>query len=369
MGIQDKVIKWWVQNMYSPKIFNYSPGYILIVFNNQYGNAFQRLITLSEEIIENIETRFLEKFGDKGKDLLFESGRVYGSNFAYTAGAPVYDGANIEKISKYLQFSIKFGFYSWAQDFSIEEFVLKDDYLKILGKYDNHVVCRHNGLGVLLTESIPLGVLEFVLQKSVKVTDSKCQGRGDKYCEIVYELGDAHDMGKQAFNDKNFGLYKKYNSIKQVTYTKNSWSDLLKNKVIKISDVGFELHDNIIFTFEISFVHQLEIELNELDGGSDLLFDICFDWGKKFCENQSINFISEMLAVFGYGDVLIKNSGEGYKVYLMHFPWSPNEEKNEKYSIVRGLVSGMLSGVSKKDIKLGAVKKIYEKEKFSITLE
>lgn len=367
MGFNDKIIKWWIQNMYSPKIFDYAPGYIIVSFENQFGKAFQRLITLPEDIIENIETKFYNQYGEKARTLLFEAGRVYGMSFAYTAGAPVYDGSNLEKLSKYLQFSIKYGFYSWAQELGIEEFTLTSDTLRLVGKYHNHVVCRHNGDGILLTESIPLGVLEYVLRKSVVLSSSKCEGRNDDSCETIYVFGGNHDLSKQIFEGKSFEKYKKYNSIQKVTYAENSWSDLLKNKIIKVADVGFEIRDNIVFTFEPSFMHQLEIMLSELKGGSDLLFDICFEWGKKFSKKQNNNFIAEMLAIFGYGDVIIRSQSSGYKVHMIQHPWTPNEEENQEYAMLRGIISGMLSEVNQKEIKLSKVEKSYEKDKFSVT--
>jgi hypothetical protein len=49
-------------------------------------------------------------------------------------------------------------------------------------KYMDHVVCRMNGIGVLLTESIPMGFIEYLLQKPLKLDSSRCQGRGDPDC-------------------------------------------------------------------------------------------------------------------------------------------------------------------------------------------
>ncbi|MFO7710223.1 MAG: hypothetical protein R6V53_00495, partial [Candidatus Woesearchaeota archaeon] len=223
MSIQDKIIKWWVQNILSTKMVRYEPGFILTEFNNQYGNAFQRIIILPEEILVQIEKRVVEKHGEKGEEVLKRIGREYGYNFAYTLGAPTIDKGR-EFIEKFLNFSINYGLSSLAKEAKLIELDIDNGRFGV--EFNQRVICRKSGLGYLI-DYLLIGFMEYVLKRSLKITETKCQGRGDDFCQLIGEYSD-EELPDLHFNSIVNTKYHKFNEIKSIPYSNVSMNGLLK---------------------------------------------------------------------------------------------------------------------------------------------
>jgi predicted hydrocarbon binding protein len=341
MAIQNQIIKWWVQNIYSKKIIKYEPGFIVSEYNNKYGNAFQRLVSIPEDIIVELEKQVIENYGDEGREVLKQIGREYGYNFAYTLGAPKISQKGEAFVKKYIEFAIQYGLSSWAKSAKIIE--LNFNPFKVSIQYDQHIVCRKNGIGIMLTEYTVLGFIEYIMEKSVKLLSSKCQGRGDPFCETTFDEN-IDELPNLYFNKHNFQIYKDRNSIKKLANTNQSMNDVFKRQTVK--DNFFYYEKVPIITIECSLLFLIEKNINKNLNCSKLLFDIGFNQSNKFrIQNQKHYYLIDFFAGLGFGELFFKQKEDSNNIYYKNFPWSPLIENNLHFELLRGFISGLLSKI------------------------
>jgi hypothetical protein len=355
MGVKNnKVMKNWVHNFYTPENEIYKSGFIMTEFTNKYGNAFQRLVILPEIFFIELENKIIEKYGKKGKDVLKKIGRIYGYNFACTIGAPRRTKNSKEEILEFIYFIINYGFSSWTKNVEILSFEVKENFsdFHIHLKYDEFIACNKNGKGFLLKEYTPLGFLEYVFEKRIKIKNSKCQGRGDKFCEVEYVQDNSRELPEMNYFKNNFQKYKSFNEIVYNPHSNISISEMLSSKIIKVNDGKFIFKNKTILAMESSFLDLIELEINELSEGKELLFEISHYTGNNFLsEKETLLSISQILSAFGYGDIFIKKNKNIIEVHINHYPWTPLREKTGDFTIFKGFCSGILSNITKNEVR------------------
>ena len=99
------------------------------------------------------------------------------------------------------------------------------------------------------------------------------------------------------------------------------------------------------FACDAHLLYILENEITKLENGEQILFDICFEYGKFVREVYSGNnykkFITDYYPALGFGDITIFDSNN-IKVGSIFYPWTVFSEKS-RYIIFRGIISGFIS--------------------------
>lgn len=362
MSLKEGIIKWWINKFYATKIIKYEPGYIITEFHNRYGDAFQRLVTLPESMIIFIEDNFIKNSGEEGKKVLAKIGREQGYNFGITIGAPRISTHGKAHVEEYCSFVMKYAMSSWAKE---SEIIALDIGKEIKVRYDEHLVCKKNGNGVLFTEYMILGFLEYCIEQNMKVVSSTCQGRGDPHCEIEYADGDG-DTPNNYFSINDHRKYRYLNQIKKTSNSINSTGIMIKNRNISIDEGKFFYKKGVLFNIECLFLFLLEKYADEIKNGKQILFDAGQEYGKKIGTGENPKYIQDILSGFGYGDVLVKSGGNSHSIIIRNFPYAPIEIKD--FALIRGYCSGLLSAVYKKEILLKNSKVVLEANNFSLIL-
>ena len=88
------------------------------------------------------------------------------------------------------------------------------------------------------------------------------------------------------------------------------------------------------------------------------IFDIAFKAGITILGEITKNVQStlELIAALGWGEALIFNKADNkIQVVINHFPWT-NWYKEINFVIISGFISGIISKVYKREVRLGAPK-------------
>jgi len=104
------------------------------------------------------------------------------------------------------------------------------------------------------------------------------------------------------------------------------------------------------FGCEASVIYLLEDELRKI-GAEDILFDVSFNYGKKVAmevHDDYRTYITDYMSALGWGDVYMLGKTRSGCDY---FPYT-NYSKNSDFVLFKSLISGLLSGLLDKDIKL-----------------
>ncbi len=362
MVIHDGIIKWWVQNVLSKRMTKYEPGFIVTEFSSRYGNAFQRIIILPEDILVEIEKQVVEKHGEKGEEVLKKIGREYGYNFAYTLGAPTIDKGK-EFIEKFLRFSVNYGLGSLAREVKLIELDIKNG--RFGTEFNQRVICRKNGIGHLLDYTV-MGFMEYALKRSLKIVESKCQGRGDAICRISLEY-DYGDLPKLHFNPTLNTKYRKFNEIRPIHYSAVSMSGLLKDKIVKLEEDFFVHNNQVIIFFESGLLYLINHYLQNELSFKENLFDIGLNGINGFIENYSITKVGDMLSSWGYGDYLYKKNNGKPVAYLTSFPWYPLLETQD-FPLLRGMLSAFLLK-DQQDVRFSNTKLVSDVDKITLVFD
>jgi hypothetical protein len=134
----------------------------------------------------------------------------------------------------------------------------------------------------------------------------------------------------------------------------------------KITYQGERYFDSGIITYYL-----IEYGLQRLQGAKDILYDVSFNFGKKIGLDKNKEHIVNYLSALGWGDILFALKTDEEFVHIDYFPWCPLESEIEQYSLIAGLVSGLMSSLLKKDIRLKNTIKATNtiQNKFSLTIK
>jgi predicted hydrocarbon binding protein len=364
MGIGDGIIKWWLQNFYATKITKYEPGFVITDLGGGF-NSFQRLAWFPESVCADIEIKIVQKYGENGKQTLLNLGKNYGYLFCLSLNAPRLGHDNIEKIEKFAKNSVKYGYSSWANDSEILHLNLEKISWKI--QFHSHVVCRKNGLGYIFTDGISIGVGEYICKKKMEIVDSKCEGRGDDKCYLDIQAKEPKETIEYHI-DINRELYYKLNSIKPSNFSNKSMKDYIDSKIVIIDKGLFYFKDDCIINCYSAFLYLLSTETYKLPSVENLFFDSGYEWAIKKDYIVNLQSISDFFSVMGFGDLIIKYDNNRYTAVINNFIWDSLETQTTDFPLIRGFISGMLSKVERKEIRLRKCEKIHNGSSFAVVL-
>jgi len=196
--------------------------------------------------------------------------------------------------------------------------------------------------------------------KSIEGVQLECQGRGNERCFVIcapeQKLQEktnnffrVNDLPEQKFDI----VYKTLNEIKATTHAVNS--------LRKLIDAGFfNYHEGILlykdmrfFGCEAHIFYLLEQEIAKLQDGEQVLFDVCFEYGKLLQKTYGFTsfqkFIPDFFPALGFGDVFVLDH-TAPRIAAVYYPWTAYSEQS-KYIIFRGIMSGFISNSIGKHIE------------------
>jgi len=358
MPVKDRVVTWFIQNIVIPRreIID-KPGFIVTTFTEENQTTYLREFFLPEPLLEIIENKIVQCYSEQGKQVLYSAGKKFGYLYGSMSNFPTINNCSKKEFADFVYYFVRYTEGTFAEQANHQLDIEQKISTMSVKEW---VVCRHNGLGYIMTDGGCAGICAYEFQdKSIEGTQLYCQGRGDEECFIICapeknlqektnKFFRETNLPEQKFDD----IYKTMNEIRQTTYSHNSLKDLL--------DAGFfDYRRGIISYKNIRFFHceshilyLLEQEIEKLKGGEQILFDACFEFGKlvreTYGETDYQKFISDFFPAIGFGDITVLDPDKC--IAAIYYPWSVFSEKS-KYIIFRGMLSGIVSSSLEKNIK------------------
>lgn len=374
--IGESFINWFVNNFILTSYIDYKkPGYIIVSFKSEGKEVYFRDLLLPEELFVDIEKRVVEEYKDKGKQVLYNIGVTLGYIFADMFNVPTVKTHEKNKLENYFNFAFKFNFSTWAKSAKIDKLDIDNHSVDFL--FDDHIICRKNGLGLIITTGAEAGSGKFFFaDDSLEVVQIKCCGKGDKFCQTIWRSDKELKKQKIDFikgkcldSIKNYGLEKENNLVKPATFCKKAAFDYIQAKIFVWKDNKLTFKDNTLFDCNAILYYLIEVHIGELKKGDKLLFDIGFNYGKKIGINNSAQLIPDLLSSLGFGDTVITQSNNKIQITIKHFPWSVLEKNVKEFSLMKGFTSGILSEALKRNVILTSCEKILQGNDFILILK
>lgn len=368
MPIKDRVVSWYIQNVIIPrKEIIDKPGFILTTLSGTSQPVYLRDLFLPEQLLEIIENKIVQTYGDQGKQALYSTGKKFGFLYSSMSNFPTINTSSENDFRNFAYYLVQFVGGTYAQQ-ATHNLDLEQKIFTL--NLEDYIVCRHNGLGYIMTDGSIAGTWAYALQdKSIEGIQIECQGRGDKQCFVLcapqielqrqmHSFFCENNLTEQVFDNN----YKKLNEIRKATFSKNSLNDLLNAGFFEYKRGILSYKNMRFFACDSHILYLLEQELTKLKDGEQLLFDVCAEFGKTLIETYGEKdyqkFISDFFPALGYGDILVMDSDK-LQIGALYYPWSVFSDQS-KYIIFRGMMSGIISSsLGKKidfkeyDIKIG----------------
>jgi len=358
MPVKDKVVTWWIQNVILPKreIID-RPGFVVTTFTEKKFKTYLRDFFLPEKLFEIIENRIVQYYGDQGRQALYSAGKKFGYLFSSLSNFTTINNTSAKEISDFSYLLVRYIEGTYAQQAQHEADV---EHKRFNILFDNFIICRHNGLGHIMTEGGIAGIWSYGMQdKSIEGVQLDCQGRGDPRCfvicdfeEKIKEKTNKYFCERELLELKSNNTYRILNEIRKTTYVKNSLKDLLDSGFFEFKKGIISYKNNRFFHCDTHLLYLLDDEIVKLPNGEQTLFDASFEYGKSLQETYGgINyqkFIPDFFSALGFGDILVIDSDK-LSITFIYYPWTIFS-KQSKYIILRGVMSGIVSNITGKNI-------------------
>jgi len=357
--MKDRIVTWFIQYVIKPRreIID-KPGFIVTTFTEQGCITYLREIFLPEKLFEIIESMIVERYGDQGRQTLYSAGKKFGYLYSSMSNFPTVNTVSTKEFIDFAYNLMRYIEITFAEQANHE---INLDEKMFTARFTDYVVCRHNGLGYILMEGGIAGIWSYALQdKSLEGIQLECQGKGNKNCYILC----GHEKKIQEKTNKFFcerdlpeykfdSMYKALNEIQPTKYTQMSMKKLLYAGFFEYIEGSFFYKKNRFFGCEAHILYLLEQEIIKLNNGEQLLFDICYEYGKELQEiygsTDYQKFIIDFFSALGFGEVRVVDFNP-LAIVAKFFPWSVYSERS-KYIIFRGILSGFISKATGQDIK------------------
>lgn len=367
MEIKDKVVSFYIKHYLIPRAqIVDKPGFVIF---NVSGKTpiFARQIIVPESFFILLEKKLVDKFKDVGRGKLYSAGKKFGYRFSVMGGFSKRGEMEDKKLPDYIKMINKFIEGTYASDISCDIYMDKS---KVKYSLKNFVVCNKLGYGYFLPLGAAAGMISYLMNNDkIEGVQTKCQGAREERCTLIYEPIEELKKEIKKFkiftesNLKNLEIDSAYQSMNSIRKTENS-----NYSFQQFIDSGtFSFKEGIImnnfqryFIYEISGIYMLEKELQEDNEMKKILFEAAYETGKEILKNNeswsSLESLNDLLTSFGWGDVLILEKNKKYVVDIKYFPWTKFYESAD-FIFVRGLLSGLLSIISKREVKLKTAEK------------
>jgi predicted hydrocarbon binding protein len=360
MPVKDKVVTWYIQNIIIPRreIID-RPGFIVTTFTENKFTTYLREFFLPELLFEIIENKIVQQYGEQGKQALYSAGKKFGYLYASMSNFPSVKDTAEKELSQFAYLFIRYceGVFSSKANHN-----LNIDKKEFKISFNDYIICRHNGLGQVMAEGGSAGIWSYIMQdKNIEGIQTECQGRGDNRCailcaprekieKITNKLFIEADILDQTF-DTN---YKALNEIRETKFAQNSLQNLINHGFFDFRH-GILSYKNLrFFPAESHLLYIIENEIMKLKGGEKCLFDACYEFGKKlqqiYGESDYQKFILDFFPSIGFGEIRELDK-EKLVIAAIYYPWTVFS-MTSKYIILRGMLSGFISGSLNEKIEL-----------------
>jgi len=334
------------------------PGFIVNTLGGRK-DVFLREVILPERLIENIENCIAEKYGLEGKKKLYSTGKKFGYAYASLSDFPTIETTSSKRFSSFADTVVRYIETLYAERLSHKVDISRKSF--VLDAVD-YIVCRHNGRGHIMTEGGISGIWAYCMcDPSIEGYQIQCQGRGDNQCKVVCKPFDSlrdeiespftETSLEEVFQDEN---YNEMNMFRGTRYAKVSLADLINCGVISCERGKLIFNGERYFPVDSHLLYFMEEEISSLDGGEETLFNVCFRWGANLAstgEYTSDYLLTNLLPSLGFGEILITGSRNQPVATINYYPWT-SFSKRSNYSIIKGILSGILSADCGEDILL-----------------
>ncbi|MEW5955926.1 MAG: hypothetical protein AB1626_05335 [Candidatus Micrarchaeota archaeon] len=362
MKIKDDAVTWFVRNVLLPRweVID-KPGFVLAPVVERGSSALTRDVFIPETLLVNVENAFKKKFGGAGEAALYSSGKKFGYSYASLSGFTQWNGSNQKDFLNFAYFLTRYVCAVYAANVSHSIDLNKKTFEITL---DDYIICSKNGVGRVMGDGGIAGIWAFMVQDAmVEGVSLACQGRGDSECMIL--CAPSKVLGKKLrFSEKQLSApkidsaYLQANQPRTCTYAKKSLKSLTDSGFFRYSEGRLVRKGERFFYAEVSLPYFLESELEKLHGGESLLFEAAFESGKKIASAEKgggRGFLTDFLSALGYGDIRAE-TGVKPVITAKYYPFTSFSNKS-RFTLFKGLCSGIISVFSRKRIEFEEVKK------------
>ena len=376
VSIKDRAVRWFIKNVVMPKqeVMD-NPGFIVSQFAEKGTEVFMRDLWIPESLFVEIEKEIVKKFSDKGRQSLYSAGKRFGWRYGLVAHFANIHEVSKEQLLKNMYLFIEFVTCIWAKEY---EYAPDIDNKTFEAKSEDFVVCEKNGIGHLMSEGCPGGYFAYLLDDpTLEGTHIKCQGEGNEMCELIFAPSEVlKEREIEHLTETNIeeleqgASYANINAIQKPKFAKYSFNDLVNSRVFKHTGNYVAYLNERHFYCETSIIDLLEMEIKKIDGGEDVLFKVCFEFGKKLGKKMGggEDSVSTYMSAIGWGDILIMKKKGKTMVYSNYFPWTIYSDKIN-FIVFSGVMSGLISGASNDEVKLKKKNADIEDGYLTVTLE
>lgn len=367
--IKDNLLSWLVSNLIlsNRQKFDY-PGFII----EDLGGKPSRQFFLPESVFARLE-KVLEP------QISYNIGKKWGYTLSRNSDIPQKKSTGF---AIFLEFFVKLVETTYAKNITFTTDLKKS---KIQFVADDFTICRKNGLGNIISEGGIAGIWAWMMDDlSVEAIQTQCQGRGDSMCVMIAAPISklTNDGLKPRLTCKNvssapqeWSKYLALNSVRKVSYAKNSFRDLWDAHFFGYHEGKMEYHGERFFLGEASIMYVLEETLQESDKKgkrTGILWNECFNYGVKLAKlsksGDSTNFIMDFFPALGYGDILVLKKDGKFEILINNFPWFSPADKID-FVFIGAMLSGILTCYKHRPVKLVLSSKVVSEAGFQLVFK
>lgn len=357
--IKDRAVRWFIKSIVMPKqeIMD-TPGFIVSKFAEKGSTVYLRELWIPESLLVDVEKEIVKKFGDKGRQALYSAGKRFGWRYGVVAHFANIRMVSKEQLLKNMYLFIEYATCIWAKEYNYEPDVDKKTFE---ATSENFIICEKNGIGHLMSEGCPGGYFAYLMDDpTLEGTHVQCQGNGNPMCKLIFAPAEVLKsrgvkyIAETKVDDLQIGdRYAGINEIRKPEFAKYSFNDLVNSRVFRQEGNYLMYLDERHFICEESIIDLLEMEIKKIEGGEDVVYGACFEFGKSLGKKMGgkLDSASTYMSAKGWGDILIMKKEGKIRAYSKYFPWTIYSDKLN-FIVFSGVISGLISGIENKDIKL-----------------
>ncbi|MBU4246169.1 MAG: hypothetical protein ABIF85_02130 [Nanoarchaeota archaeon] len=374
--VKDEILNWFLRNVYLPRIEVIDKsGFIFVNGNKKY----LRDIAFPEYIFIELEKKL-------DGQMLYTAGKIFGYNYARNTDTLVIGAVDKNKFLNGFYFMVRY-IESISYGRKLNHTIDYGDKIFQMTAKD-FIICSKNGIGHTIIEGTFAGFCAYAFSdKSIEGIQLKCQGRKDTLCEVICapsailaKKGIKQYISKEIYDLLIDYEYLEVNKEHKTQFSSYSLKKFIDFGVFKYDHGTIDYKNERFFLCESSLMYIMEKMIVRSKDADKILFNVSFDWGaqiagkEKDSEGKSISlnmhpeqFISEFMSSLGWGDISVFKKSGKYSVFSNFFPWT-KLSKDIKYTMFRGILSGMLTRFFGKKVILSRVKTDISQGYFSVVV-
>jgi len=362
MDLTDSVVRLYIQKFIMPRALIFDkPGFVDFKISGKT-QIFVRQLLFPESFFVNLEREVINKYGEKGAQILYSIGKRFGYSFAQVGRFENIKDHPGNSVKKWITIACKFVEGTYASEISNQANIEKETIDVI---FRNFAICRKLGYDWFIAIGGGAGVMAWILQNPKiegVLYDGKFEDNGDHFCRLRYappamleELKGKICGGKilteTGVDDltPNFVDYLRFNAEVGIKY-KKSFKDFLDARLFDYKRGVITYGDERFFLLTVDALYLLELGFGK-ENMQKVIFDNAFKVGKEIFSNKlnNISDILGLLSALGWGEPIDFSTKQKFKVIINHFPWTKWYAMVD-HVLISGFLSGVFSNVYKKNI-------------------